>query len=28
MAALRETSAGFERLDVCLNCWNDFDKTD
>ena len=28
MAALRETPTGFERLDVCLNCWNDFDKTD
>ena len=21
MAALRETAQGFERLDVCLNCW-------
>jgi hypothetical protein len=28
MAALRETPTGFERLDVCLNCWNDFDKAD
>ena len=28
MAALRETPQGFERLDVCLDCWNEFDKTD
>jgi hypothetical protein len=28
MAALRETPQGFERLDVCLDCWNDFDKAD
>jgi hypothetical protein len=28
MAALRETATGFERQDVCLNCWNNFDKTD
>lgn len=28
MAALRETATGFERLDVCLNCWDAFDKTD
>ena len=28
MAALRETPTGFERLDVCLNCWDAFDKTD
>ena len=24
MAALRETPAGFERLDVCLDCWGGF----
>jgi hypothetical protein len=28
MAALRETPIGFERLDICLNCWEGFDKTD
>jgi hypothetical protein len=28
MAALRETPQGFERLDVCLDCWNAFDKAD
>jgi hypothetical protein len=28
MAALKETPIGFERLDLCLNCWPDFDKTD
>lgn len=28
MAALRETQTGFERLDVCLNCWGEFDKAD
>jgi hypothetical protein len=28
MAALRETTTGFERLDVCLNCWEAFDKAD
>jgi hypothetical protein len=27
MAALRETPAGFERLDVCLNDWPAFDKS-
>jgi len=27
MAALREIPAGFERLDVCLNDWPDFDKS-
>lgn len=27
MAALRETPAGFERLDVSLEAWPDFDKT-
>jgi hypothetical protein len=26
MAALRETPAGFERLDVCPNCWPTFDR--
>jgi hypothetical protein len=26
MAALRETPAGFERLDVCLECWPTFDR--
>jgi hypothetical protein len=26
MAALRETPAGFERLDVCPNCWPNFDR--
>ena len=28
MAALKETPTGFERLDVCLNCWREFDKSD
>ncbi len=28
MAALRETAEGFERLDVALEHWADFDKTD
>jgi hypothetical protein len=28
MAALKETAVGFERLDVCLNDWPAFDKTD
>ena len=28
MAALRETAAGFERLDVCLACWETFDRAD
>jgi len=28
MAALKETLTGFERLDVCLNCWPEFDKSD
>ena len=28
MAALKETPIGFERLDICLNCWPTFDKTD
>jgi hypothetical protein len=28
MAALHETPTGFERLDVCLNCWEGFDKAD
>src|SRR2546421_183952 len=28
MAALKETAIGFERLDVCLNCWPTFDKAD
>jgi hypothetical protein len=28
MAALKETALGFERLDLCLNCWHNFDKTD
>ena len=28
MAALRETPIGFERLDICLNCWEGFDKAD
>jgi hypothetical protein len=27
MAALRETPTGFERLDVSLDAWRDFDKT-
>jgi hypothetical protein len=27
MAALRETPAGFERLDVCPNCWSNFDRS-
>src|SRR5688572_21451220 len=26
MAALREIPAGFERVDVCPNCWPDFDR--
>ena len=26
MAALRETPEGFERIDVCLNCWEEFDR--
>ena len=28
MAALRETPSGFERLDVCLTAWPQFDRTD
>ncbi|HEY7116623.1 MAG TPA: hypothetical protein VH475_08555 [Tepidisphaeraceae bacterium] len=28
MAALKETPTGFERLDVCLNCWPGFDRND
>ena len=28
MAALRETPAGFERLDVCTKCWETFDRAD
>ena len=28
MAALRETSAGFERLDVSMQAWPDFDRRD
>jgi hypothetical protein len=28
MAALRETPATLERLDVCSNCWEKFDKKD
>ena len=28
MAALKETPAGFERLDVCLDCWAAFEKGD
>jgi hypothetical protein len=28
MAALHETSQGFERLDVSLDCWPRFDRTD
>lgn len=28
MAALRETPAGFERLDVSLDHWNELDRTD
>ena len=28
MAALRETSAGFERLDVSMQAWPDFDRKD
>src|SRR3954449_3250181 len=28
MAALRETPAGFERVDVSLECWPTFDRTD
>lgn len=28
MAALRETHQGFERLDICMNCWPAFEKTD
>lgn len=27
MAALKETAIGFERLDVCMDCWEAFDKT-
>lgn len=26
MAALRETPTGFERLDVCLDCWPGFER--
>lgn len=28
MAALRETPAGFERLDISLDCWPQFDRKD
>jgi hypothetical protein len=28
MAALKETPLGFERQDVCLNCWGAFEKAD
>lgn len=28
MAALRETPIGFERLDICIPCWPNFEKTD
>jgi hypothetical protein len=28
MAALRETPQGFERLDISLDCWANFDRTD
>jgi hypothetical protein len=28
MAALKETPLGFERQDVCLNCWAGFDRAD
>ena len=28
MAALKETPLGFERQDICMNCWAGFDKTD
>jgi hypothetical protein len=28
MAALRETPTGFERVDVCMNAWPQFDRTD
>ncbi len=28
MAALRETGEAFERVDVCLNCWPNFDHAD
>lgn len=28
MAALKETPAGFERLDICLHCWESFEKGD
>ena len=28
MAALRETPTGFERVDVCLGAWNQFDRKD
>lgn len=28
MAALRETPAGFERVDVSLGCWEQFDRKD
>lgn len=26
MTALRETAEGFERIDVCLGCWDSFDR--
>lgn len=26
MAALRETPEGFERLDICMNCWPTFER--
>lgn len=28
MAALRETPRGFERLDISLDCWDNFDRRD
>ena len=28
MAALRETPAALERLDICMNCWEKFDRKD
>src|SRR5689334_12216122 len=28
MAALRETPTGFERVDVCMNAWPQFDRRD
>jgi hypothetical protein len=28
MAALKETPLGFERQDICMTCWEGFDKTD